>query len=876
MTRTTNQLIITGATQAARFSTRHAWFVILAFLCVAILSTTYFASHFAITTDSNQLLSTSLPWRQQERTLDRAFPWRIDQVIAVIDATTPEAAEEAANTLAEDLSHHTDVIRTVSRPDGDEFFARNGILFRSLDEVRRDANDLIGAQPFLGTLSADPTLRGVLRTLSQSVEGFRLGKTKLEDLRPALTQVADGLETLSSGKHPAFSWRKLITGRTPELSDLRRFINIQPVLDFHDLQPGRKATERIRASAVRLGLTPERGVKVRLTGSVALADEEFSTIADGAALNGIITLLLVLLVLWLALRKVQIILAVFVNLLAGLIITAGGGLLMVGTLNLISVAFAVLFVGLGVDFGIQFSVRYRAERFESRELESALLGTAKGLASPLLLAAASIAAGFYSFLPTAYVGLSELGLIAGTGMIIAFATTVTLLPALLAVLKPPGEPEPIGYAVLAPVDRFLETQRKWVVGTTLAVTILGLPLLTGLRFDFNPLDLRSRDSESVATLLDLMTDPDTSPNTLDILEGNATRASALAERLRQLPEVEHVVTLQSFVPKDQAEKLAIIDDASFFLRNTIDPDQIDPKPTPADTLAAIETTAHDLRSAAADSDNSPAAVQTRRLADALTTLATQPPAKREEAEQVFVVPLVTTLRQVRSLLTAEHVTIETLPQSLTQRWVSADGLNRVEVAPSGDGNDNDTLERFVVAVRNVAPDAAGKPVFVIEAAATIVRAFMQAAIWSVASIALILFITLRRWSHVALTLVPLFVAIVVTLEICVLIGLPLNFANIIALPLLLGVGVAFKIYYIMAWRSGERNFLQSSLTRAVIFSACTTATAFGSLWFSHHPGTSSMGKLMALCLLTTLAAAVLFQPALLATQTKASSSKHTA
>jgi hopanoid biosynthesis associated RND transporter like protein HpnN len=876
MTRTANQLAITGTTQAVRFSTRHAWFVILAFLFVAILSTAYFASHFAITTDSNQLLSNSLPWRQQERALDRAFPWRIDQIVAVIDASTPEAAEEAANILTDDLSHHTDVIRTVTRPDGGEFFARNGILFRSLDEVRRDANDLIGAQPFLGTLSADPTLRGVLRTLSQSVEGLRVGKTKLEDLRPALTAIGDALETLSNGKHPAFSWRKLITGRPAEPSDLRRFINIQPILDFHDLQPGRKATERIRTSAVRLGLTPERGVKVRLTGSVALADEEFSTIADGAALNGIITLSLVLLVLWLALRKAQIILAVFVNLLAGLIVTAGVGLLMVGTLNLISVAFAVLFVGLGVDFGIQFSVRYRAERFESRELESALLGTAKGLASPLLLAAASIAAGFYSFLPTAYVGLSELGLIAGTGMIIAFATTVTLLPALLAVLKPPGELEPIGYAALEPVNRFLETQRKWVVGTTLAVTILGLPLLTGLRFDFNPLDLRSRDNESVATLLDLMADPDTSPNTLDILEGNATRASALAERLRQLPEVEHVVTLQSFVPKDQDEKLAIIDDASFFLRNTLDPDQIEPKPTPTDTLAAIETTAHDLRSAAADSDNSPAAVQTRRLADALTTLATQPQAKREEAERIFVVPLVTTLRQVRSLLTAEHVTIETLPQSLTRRWVSADGLNRVEVAPSGDGNDNETLERFVVAVRNVAPDAAGKPVFVIEAAATIVKAFMQAAIWSVASIALILFITLRRWSHVALTLVPLLVAIVVTLEICVLIGLQLNFANIIALPLLLGVGVAFKIYYIMAWRAGERNFLQSSLTRAVIFSASTTATAFGSLWFSHHPGTSSMGKLMALCLITTLAAAVLFQPALLATQTKGNNSKQSA
>src|SRR6478609_6857447 len=863
MRKNDNRVTIAAITRAVNISSRYSWPVIAGFLLVTIVSTGYLVRHFAITTDSNKLLSSSLSWRQQEIMLDRAFPQRIDQIIAVIDATTPEAAGEAADALVKDLSSRSDVIRTVTQPDGGEFFARNGILFLTTDEVRRNTAELIAAQPFLGTLASDPTLRGVLRTLSQSIEGIGLGKSKLEDLRPALVAIADALELIAKGKDPAFSWRKLITGRAPEPSELRRFVNIQPVLDFDDLQPGRKATTAIRETASRLGLTPERGVKVRLTGSVALSDEEFATIADGAALNGVITLLLVVLVLWLALKKARIILAVFVSLIVGLSFTATIGLAMVGALNLISVAFAVLFIGLGVDFGIQFSVRYRAERFADRHLLEALETTGRGVAAPLLLAAASIAAAFYSFLPTAYVGLSELGLIAGTGMIIAFLTTVTLLPALLAVLKPPGEPEPIGYAVLAPVDRFLETQRKWVVGTTLAVTILGLPLLTGLRFDFNPLDLRSRDSESVATLLDLMADPDTSPNTLDILESNAARASALAERLRQLPEVAHVVTLQSFVPKDQDEKLAIIDDASFFLRNTLNPDQIEPKPTPADTLVAIETTASDLRGAAAQSDTSAAAVQARRLAGVLAVLAKQSQAVRADAERILVAPLVTTLRQVRSLLMAERVTVETLPQSLTQRWVSADGLNRVEVAPSGDGNDNDTLERFVAAVRNVAPDAAGKPVFVIEAAATIVRAFMQAAIWSVASIALILFITLRRWSHVALTLVPLFVAIVVTLEICVLIGLPLNFANIIALPLLLGVGVAFKIYYIMAWRAGQTNLLQSPLTRAVMYSALATATAFGSLWLSSHPGTSSMGKLLALSLMTTLAAAVLFQPVLM-------------
>ena len=226
------------------------------------------------------------------------------------------------------------------------------------------------------------------------------------------------------------------------------------------------------------------------------------------------------------------------------------------------------------------------------------------------------------------------------------------------------------------------------------------------------------------------------------------------------------------------------------------------------------------------------------------------------------------LAQVRDLLSAETVTSDSLPAELKSAWIAPDGEARIEVAPRGDANDNVVLRRFVDAVRKVAPQATGTPVFVIEAAATIVRAFLQAALWSLLSISLILFIVLRRWTDVLLTLVPLLVAIVATLEICVATGLQLNFANIIALPLLLGVGVAFKIYYVMAWRAGETNFLQSSLTRAILFSACTTATAFGSLWFSHHPGTSSMGRLMALALVTTLAAAVLFQPALIATQRK--------
>jgi uncharacterized protein len=860
-------LVIASIARVVRLSTRHAWVVIAAFLIAAVLAGGYVARHIAINTDSGKLLSSSLPWRQQEIKLNELFPERTDLIVAVIDATTPEAADEAADALVNVLAPQTSGIRAINRPDGGEFFARNGVLFLSVDDVRRNMDQLIKAEPFLGTLALDPSLRGILGAISQSLEGVRLKKTTLEDLKPALVAIGDALDQVEQGQHPAFSWRKLLSGRALEPSDLRRFVNIQAALNYGDLQPGGEATKTVRAAIAKLGLTPDRGVTVRLTGSVPLSDEEFATIADGAALNGVVTIVVVLLILWLALKQARIIFAVLVNLAVGLSFTAAAGLAMVGALNLISVAFAVLFIGLGVDFGIQFSVRYRAERFADRHLLEALETTGRGVAGPLLLAAASIAAAFYSFLPTAYVGLSELGLIAGTGMIIAFLTTVTLLPALLSVLKPAGEAAPVGWAWLAPLDHFLDKQRNWVVGLTLAAVILGLPLLRGLSFDFNPLNLRSKHVESVSTLLDLMRDPDTSPNTIDILEPNLAGASAMAEKLKQVPEVAKMRTLESFVPKDQDEKLAIIDDANFFFANTLNPDPVDPAPTPAQTLEAITKAAADLSTSVGSLDT-PAAAQARRLATALSALAKASPATREEAEHVLVTPLMTMLHQVRELLSAEHVTIDTLPASLRSAWVAPDGEVRIEARPSGDANDNAVLHRFVDAVRKVAPEASGAPVFIVEAAATIVKAFLQAAVWSLLSIALILFVALRRWQDVALTLVPLLVAILFTLEICVAIGLKLNFANIIALPLLLGVGVAFKIYYVMAWRAGEHNFLQSSLTRAVFFSACTTATAFGSLWFSHHPGTSSMGKLMALSLVTTLSAAVLFQPALLATQSK--------
>ena len=328
----------------------------------------------------------------------------------------------------------------VRRRDGGAFFEKNGLLYLSLDEVRQTTESLIRAQPVLGTLTADPTLNGLAKALSFIPLGINEGRATWKDYEKPLTVLANAIDDLLAGKSTAFSWGELLSGEKPRPADLRRFIEVKPVLDFGDLQPGAKASELIRSTARTLGLTPDKGVRVRLTGSVPMADEEFGTVAEGALLNACLSIGAVLLILWLALRSGRIIFAVLVSLFVGLAVTAAAGLALVGALNLISIAFAVLFVGIGVDFGIQFSVRYRQERHDNGTLRDALIAAGRNAGKPLALAAAATTAGFYAFLPTDYKGVSELGLIAGTGMIIAFLMSITLLPALLVLLKPPGEP----------------------------------------------------------------------------------------------------------------------------------------------------------------------------------------------------------------------------------------------------------------------------------------------------------------------------------------------------------------------------------------------------------------------------------------------------
>ena len=855
------KIITPSVVRAIDFCSRHAAPVIVASILLGIVSSWYAVTHFRMTTDINQLISPNISWRQREAEMEKAFP-HFELIVAAINAPTQELVEAAANALALRLSQQKDLFRTIDQPKGGKFFAQNGLLFQSTADLKSQMDMLTQAQRLVQVLAGDPSLRGVIQTLQFGLLGVQGGQITLDAMTWPLTQAADTIEKVNAGQPTNFSWYALVQGHPPTSGDLLRFLEIRAVLDYSELEPGRRATDAVRQAAVDLDIAGKYQAQLRLTGSVPMADEEFSTIKENAELNATVTITIVLFILWLALRWVRIILAVFVCVAVGLAMTAAVGMLLVGTLNLISVYFAVLFVGLGVDFGIQFSVRYRAERHDVDEVHEALLQTGRHAGAPLTLAALATAAGFLSFLPTVYKGVSELGLIAGIGMLIAFATSVTLLPALLSVLKPPSEPEQLGYSALAPVDSFLERHRIAILIVTAVVVTAGLPLLYWLRFDFNPMNLRSPKTEAVSTYLALKNDPDSGFNDIQVLAPSLEAADQVAAKLRALPEVKRVLTLSSFIPADQQQKLPLIQNAAKVLLPLLNPTAPSQPPTDAQNVSMMGSTVDALRRLAGNGTGS-GAVAARRLADAMTALSKADPAVRQRLQDIIVQPLRIALDDLRTLLTAREVTRANLPPDLVREWVTAEGKARVDVAPSGDAADNEVLQKFARAVQSVAPEATEGPISILEARREVVVAFIEAGACALLSIGVLLWLTLRRFGDVLLTLVPLLLAGVVTLEICVLIDLPLNFANIIALPLLLGVGVAFKIYYIMAWRAGQTNLLQSVLTRAVTFSACTTATAFGSLWFSSHPGTSSMGKLLAISLLTTMAAAALFQPVLM-------------
>ena len=723
--------------------TKHPGFVVAFTLVLVLLSLIYSAANLRIDTDTTDMISEEVAFRQNDRAFKRAFPAFKETIVAVIDGDTPERSEEAAARLAAELTTDTEHFLRVELPGDDPFFKRNGLLYFDIEKLETLSGRLAEAQPLLAALADDPNLRGVADFIRLVLKEADDPTAASEELDRLFNDMATTVDAALQGDPLELSWRRLLDLGGP-LSGGRRLVLIEPALDYSSLTPAAGAIAKLRITADQLNIDAAHGLTLRLTGSAVLEHEELQSASSGAIWAGVLAMVGVTILLIWGLGSLRLIAATLLTLSAGLVITAGLATLLIGRLNLISVTFAVLFVGLGVDFGIHLSLRYREAIHERLSHASALREALSSVGGPLTLSAICAGLGFIAFVPTDYQGLAELGIISAAGMVVAWAMSLTLLPALLNLMPLPSKAP----TTASPSNAISWTERyaNIILGLALVLAVSTLPLLLKVSFDFNPLNLKDPASELVSTFLDLERNPETTANTISVLAADLPEAMILAERLRAIPETGDVVTLQSFVPADQDTKLAIIEDMAFFLGSLEPNDQENlTHQERKDAFLALSSALNEF----AEPDESGLS----RLAASLTEFSEKTGLADEpllDLEQRLTRHLPQLLRQLDLALAAERIDLDTLPQSLRDQWISATGEARILVRPAIGINDNKALARFADAALRAVPSATGTPIIITQAGRAVVGAFIEASWIAFALITVLLLLILQAtFGHLA-------------------------------------------------------------------------------------------------------------------------------
>jgi hopanoid biosynthesis associated RND transporter like protein HpnN len=829
---------VAGACAARR------WLTVLLVLAATVAAGWHAVTTLRINTDNLDMISADAPFRQANLEFRQAFPWYGNQMAVVIDASAPELAEQEAARLAAAMKARPKLFEHVQAPGIDPFLRQHGLLFMETDRLQDLLDRLAEAQGLLAVLAERPDLTGLLDMLE-------LALAEADPASPQtaqLTSVVETLHDMAAGRERApevLSWRRQLAIEGQRGLEARQIVVAKPVQNYGSLSPAKAAMAELR---VMFRDAPE-GIHHRITGNAALNTEELQSVKLGGSTAGIISGVGILVLLIWGLRGARPVLATLAVLICGLVLSLGFASIVVGQLNLLSVAFAVLFIGLAVDFSIHFALRVK----EAGGGADAVRAAARSVGPSIALSAVAAAIGFLSFLPTDYRGLAELGIIAGGSMAIALALNLTLLPALLAGLR--GQD--------AGADEETETRRLpiiphiWTYGINGGLAFLVAFFVLDMSFDSDPINLKDPTSESVSTYLDLSEDESRGVFGIDALVAADADLAGLEYRLNLASREGRVLHLGRFVPDDQEAKLAALENAALFLFPVL---TAVPQPSPdtAARQAAVET----FSVAATVSENSPLGTAARNLSVALSGLTAEQLATFERRVTVTLGPWLGDLRQA---FEARVVTAETIPDDFRQLWIAPDGEYRVQVFPGKPFDTRWTMADFARDVAKEMPSATGAPVMVTFAGDAVVDSFIEASIIAAMLVLVLVALVLRRWSDVFFTAMPVVLAAGLTFGLMPLLGLKLNFANVIVLPLLFGLGVASAIHVVIRRRTAgsAEAMMRSSTPRAVMFSTLTTLASFGGLALSPHLGMASMGILLTIAILSILVMTLVWLPPML-------------
>ena len=850
--------------------------VLVCCLLATVVLAVYAGFHLRINSDNLALLSEDIPARRNHAAFAAVFPNLESALFVVVDGKTPELARDAAETLEARLGADPETFPSVYRPGGGEFFGRHGLLYRSVDDLEEFSDRLAGLQPVLATLERDPSIASLSKLVRRgltTLAGDADDGDRAREWSDVLDRVSDATVDVYREYPVAISWNEVLARGSSLETATRHVLIVHAALDFASPFAAAAAVERIHDEAAEAGLAEENGVRVRVTGNPALNYEEMLGIAFDVGVGGVFCFLFVVGVLFAALRSWKLTTAAIATLLVGLVWAAAIAAALVGHLTVVSLSVAILFIGLGVDFGIHLGMRYAHRLREGEPHADALRGATQDVGSSLVLCTITTAIGFYVFAPTDYVGVAELGLIAGTSMVAISFLTFTFFPALLSSWLALHGERPIEAPLQFETDlgEAVVRNARAIRWAAFGLFLAGVASVPFARFDPNVIDMRDPGTTSVQAFNDLLeASGAASPWYVDAVAPSLAEAEALARRLDALEPVARSVTLASYVPTDQEEKIELLADLAFLLEA--------PRSTGTGEAPSVEAQVESLRSLHAflseRRPNAPgelvASMEKLRLHLGEFLARVDDEGRPEDAltrlEELLLANLDRQLDRLRIALEPDEVSLETLPDELVGRLVAPDGRARVQVFPRENLRREEAMREFTEAVAEVAPGASGIAYNLLAFEEATKRSFLQALGSAVVVIALLLLWLWRRVSDTLLVLAPLVLSAVLSVAAMGLLGIAFNFVNVIVIPLMFGIGVDSGIHLVHRSRElipGE-GLLGTTTARAVFYSALTTTISFGSLGLSSHVGMSGLGILLSIGMVLTVLCNLILLPALLA------------
>ncbi len=851
---------------------RLSWALALAIIVLTALAGFYAVNTLKVNTDTSAMLDPTLEFQERAAALKTAFPEIKNDIAVIVRAPTFDEAEAFTAALRKRLLARDDMFNSVFSPSAEPFFLQNGLLYLSEEELEERLTQLSRAAGLIETLVKAPTIGVFFQTLADNdalAERADIGQDTLQDIYAELSLV---IEASLEGHARPFAWQGALNTDDPGPEGVIRLVYATPKLDFSRLQPAKPAIAALQTeieavhAAINGPSRVERRVETLITGEPALRADELSAVTRGIGLSLALSFVLVALLLIIAYRSVLVAGMTLASLIVTLVLTGAFAAATVGQLNLVSVAFTVLLVGLGLDFAIHLLLHIQDRRLREEGWPTAVRGGVREAGVGLALAAPTTAIGFFAFAPTKFIGIAQLGIIAGSGVIIAFLVAITFLPAMLGALKPPP-PKP-GSGVVRSLFDVLDKLSTPIALLTILLGVAAVTLLPQARFDADPMGLRDPNSASVRGFNLLFADENTLPYRLSRLTASKEEALATIEKARTIETVRTVRSLPDFIPDDQDEKLELIDIAAgslvFALGATADKSEAVDAEIGAAALKARLDEAYQSNSAGA------------HLAQQIDAALSNPGSLETVEENVFRFwPML--IERLESQLSADEVDEASLPSTLVRRYRSDDGQWRVDLLPVEDVRDPAARRRFTSSVEDIFPDITGGAIQTQKAGDIISEAMLQATGIAFAFISVFLWALLRRFSDVLLMIFPLALAAALTTATGVLFDIPFNYANVIVLPLLLGIGVDSGIHLVMRQRKirEDDSIFGTATPRAVLFSALTTVASFASLMLSPHRGTASMGELLSIAIAFTLICTLVVLPAAMRWRDRLTGSKST-